>query len=307
MNKKLRGIYRAWVTSSMNGFHSALCVLAIALYFAAGLLKAPTLRPVGILIFVVDAVSYLVHMNQSRIYSYVNSHQRVTHFPEKQMQRRNNVLLALFLVIGIAASVCALLLPCQEIVAWLKRLLYQCVSAILLAIFKVRVYEGNIAEENKSQLGGEAAQWKPSSTAMADAMEHLMVSAALMVVLVLVCYLVYYLWCRFMYRRRTSLAEETAMDDQAEIRTRVRKEKKHRVSIFDRSPNAQVRRRYMRTLRTGFGKAVPKDSMTPTELETFAGVDQSIGGLHDLYVQARYSEEGCTQEDVQKYKESLEK
>ncbi len=70
------------------------------------------------------------------------------------------------------------------------------------------------------------------------------------------------------------------------------------------SPNQQIRRRYRRTIRKALGHR-PKRSGTPTEIENEADVAQEPGmvRLHGYYERARYSFEGCTQEDVRALRE----
>ncbi len=66
-------------------------------------------------------------------------------------------------------------------------------------------------------------------------------------------------------------------------------------SLWDRSPNAVVRRKYRKTVLKAV-KDVPAAWMSPEELEAWAGIDQKL--LHVLYEKARYSETGCTQEEA---------
>ena len=68
---------------------------------------------------------------------------------------------------------------------------------------------------------------------------------------------------------------------------------------FDPSPNAVIRRTYRKTIRKT--KTEVDASDTPREIEDAAklpeGKERTV--LHELYEKARYSKDGCTQEDVQ--------
>ena len=70
------------------------------------------------------------------------------------------------------------------------------------------------------------------------------------------------------------------------------------------SPSQQIRRRYRRVIRRA-AKATPSRWGTPTEIEHQAAVaqDGQMQRLHGYYEKARYSEGGCTQEDLRSLRE----
>lgn len=68
-----------------------------------------------------------------------------------------------------------------------------------------------------------------------------------------------------------------------------------RPAIWDRSPNAAVRRKYRRAILKA-AKEPPQAWMSPGEAEAHAGVDAPV--LHALYEKARYGPVPCTQADV---------
>ena len=76
------------------------------------------------------------------------------------------------------------------------------------------------------------------------------------------------------------------------------KDKGEKLGIFDFSPNAFIRKKYIRRVRSS-KKPLPFNWQSPEEIERETGED--FGSLHFLYEKARYSEGGCTGED----KESL--
>ncbi|MGI6255667.1 MAG: hypothetical protein ACOYJZ_08545 [Acutalibacter sp.] len=71
-------------------------------------------------------------------------------------------------------------------------------------------------------------------------------------------------------------------------------QRQKRPALWDRSPTAQVRRKYRRTvLRTA--KERPPRWAAPQEIEETAGLSDTL--LHSLYEKARYSQEGCTAQE----------
>ncbi len=114
-------------------------------------------------------------------------------------------------------------------------------------------------------------------------------------------------------------AEETSAAQSEKRLSRVKKERRN-------SPNQRIRRLYRKTIRSAMkeqaagwktpeqrhpdgadeatkeneGSAAPAGWETPSELETKAQLarDASTDKLHTLYEKARYSREGCTDEEV---------
>ena len=69
------------------------------------------------------------------------------------------------------------------------------------------------------------------------------------------------------------------------------------------SPNMKVRKLYKKVLRKAYRKNTPSPSYTPFELEKNAGFDATDNfhkELHYYYEKARYSKDGCSEEDAQK-------
>lgn len=74
---------------------------------------------------------------------------------------------------------------------------------------------------------------------------------------------------------------------------------RRKLSNWDRSPTAAVRRRYKRTVRKA-GKEQPESWCSPEEIEESAGL--SWEELHRLYEKARYGPVGCTAEESRSLK-----
>ena len=70
-------------------------------------------------------------------------------------------------------------------------------------------------------------------------------------------------------------------------------------AVWDRSPNAQVRRKYRRAVLRS-AKEAPPQWASPQEIETRAGLEDRQ--LHRLYEKARYSQEGCTSQESRSLK-----
>lgn len=76
-------------------------------------------------------------------------------------------------------------------------------------------------------------------------------------------------------------------------------QRRARPALWDRSPNAQVRRKYRRTVLR-LSKEAPPSWAAPQEIEERAGLGDSR--LHQLYERARYSREGVTSQESRSLK-----
>ncbi|MBE6732123.1 MAG: hypothetical protein E7564_10580 [Ruminococcaceae bacterium] len=94
-------------------------------------------------------------------------------------------------------------------------------------------------------------------------------------------------------KEKADIIESTAEPELKEVQV----EKKEKLKMLDMSPNAVIRRKYKKTIKS---KLTPEEWMTPAEMEKRGKF--SIDLLHNLYEKARYSENGCTQADKEAVK-----
>ena len=94
-------------------------------------------------------------------------------------------------------------------------------------------------------------------------------------------------------KEKADIIESTAEPELKEVPV----EKKEKFKMLDMSPNAVIRRKYKKTIKS---KLTPEEWMTPSEMEKRGKF--SIDLLHNLYEKARYSENGCTQADKEAVK-----
>ena len=86
-------------------------------------------------------------------------------------------------------------------------------------------------------------------------------------------------------------------DPDQDTGERAQRAERTKPRLWDRSPNAQVRRKYRKeVLRSANGS--PERWQTPAEVEAAVGLEDAP--LHALYEKARYGNEPCTAEDLQR-------
>lgn len=98
------------------------------------------------------------------------------------------------------------------------------------------------------------------------------------------------------FRDTGDLVENLESDTYETVREKRRR--RDRPGLFDRTPNAAVRRRYRRTVLRA-AKEPPQPWMSPAEAEAHAKLSgDDADRLHALYEKARYSPEGCSKQDA---------
>ena len=90
------------------------------------------------------------------------------------------------------------------------------------------------------------------------------------------------------------------LQEESEARESLAKKKREPDRLF--SPNKKIRRLYKKTIQKA-DKIRPRGTETPFELEEKAGLSENakMQELHKYYEKARYSEEGCTKEEAERF------
>lgn len=131
---------------------------------------------------------------------------------------------------------------------------------------------------------------------------HILSGLAVIVVAAAAVYAVYCISRRFRSSYRDNQDVVQHLDrDVAEDSPGEKRKKRERTRLFDRSPNALIRRHYRKRVLQA-AKERPKQWQTPAELEAAAGISNE--DLHRLYEKARYSGLPCTMDDVRKARDS---
>ena len=99
--------------------------------------------------------------------------------------------------------------------------------------------------------------------------------------------------CAYLINEANTLRENLPEDERTTVRERA--QKRDRPGFLDRSPTAAVRRKYRKTLLHA-AKEPPARWMSPAEAEAHAKLQNDA--LHIVYEKARYSEKGCTKDDL---------
>lgn len=261
-------------------------VLFVIPFIYSGIKGNEFLQLASVILAVIYLVMNFAYGGIVRVKSYVELNEKMANFPGKRINKSGGVIFA-------AAASLLLLLLIPIII-----LNYSFVS-IDLKNAKVEVKPYEYTQEDEAAGGAGSPDW------MAAADENIkpwidfkFVGDILMVAggvgfVALIIFGIYALSKNFArtVTEKNDVIESTNNDYTEKFSGKANEQK---IRVLDFSPNAVIRRKYIKTIRNN-KKESPKIWQTPKEIESLAGVGDER--LHELYEKARYSPKGCTKED----------
>lgn len=236
---------------------------------------------------------------------------RVSHLPARQIKLINNIFLAFYVGMTLVLMYLSVLLPYDGVWKFLKavgRFLKQILSMLFQNISAPStpdtVESAPPADAYSFDLSSLAEYRGPSTLALL--LDYL---ARIVVIVFLIAGLVYLLWG--IYKK---LSERNYADKEIEVREFILPEMTHEKAarknadkakrlFTDMSPNGRIRKLYIRSVKKRLKKdQMPSAAFTPLEIERFTEMEESEKTklLHQYYEKARYSEEGCNQEELRR-------
>lgn len=260
-------------------------------FLCSAVMDSPVLQKLSLVAAALYFLCWAAYRGISRIHGYLLLNRDMAGLPAKRILRMSGMALAA--VVLVAAG---LLLPALLSHNGFLKIDPQAQQDGTAAVWVPQRQEdgmGNMADMQKL-LGEEPAFQIPAWIGYVFSMALYLGLAAGGL------YLLYrlILYFRGSFRDNGDLVQYLGAEEQAvEVRER---QKGERLPRLDFSPNAVVRRRYRRAVLRA-AKKKPERWASPSELEEAAGLSGQKA-LHDCYEKARYSEEGCTQEESRSLK-----
>lgn len=291
-----------WISASLINLHLAIGILFLALYAVGLLAPDARLEQAGYWGIFVLILVHLLHLNLHICYLYLKNQQELSHFPAAQMKWLNSILVSLFLAACAFVMALAPYLGIDRLLGRLGNLLVQVIRWLVSL------------RKPAQQTAEQAAKWERSNPfaglEAAEPSALVRFLDALLYVIGIALLIVLAFWMlRAALQALLRLLKPRSYDDDEKIflapgdlklgqkRARSKKE----AGLWrDFSYNGRVRRRYKGEIKK-YGGKLPACA-SPEELEKLAGWEEENGLLHQLYEKARYSEQGCSREDVGKLK-----
>ncbi len=230
----------------------------------------------------------------NRMWDFIRNNRKIANLPAAAIQRVGRVLLLMAAILLTLAVVPSVLYGREPLIGWLQNI--HALPAAPAEDFAEMMMGGQIDTPDFGALAEAPAEPPVWLMVLSDVLMYVCVAAVVIILLVII-----YHGCRNAARFFSQDEEDEILFLGTESReaihsARPAKRKRERRT----SPDQKIRRFYKKTIR----RALPQRPLgweTPRELEQKAGLSQTPQDqlLHDLYEKARYSETGCTQEDVQ--------
>lgn len=303
----IKKIYKKWISSTMDGFHTILCMLAVVMFILSRMLGITEMEIGSYILFFANLVVYIFYWNQHKLYQFVNiSRRHVKGIPAQSVRLRNLMMLLLFFSVFLLLLVALYALPLGAPRAKMFDWLYTAISFLLGKIFGKSESSGKVnGAVTSDPHTGELAMAGTYDRTLLDILEKTAVFAAIMIAAVFVVFMLVYIYRSLKNKMSLNLEDEVIEIRQEEVRERLQKEKAVGLRLFDRGTDAQVRRNYMKLVRAGLKKRDVSKNWTPSEIEEEAGIgswkDRSV--LHTLYEKARYGRETCTKAEAEEVKQ----
>lgn len=306
MNK----LYAVYAKSSLRGLHTIAAIVSGIFYISGKLLVKEDYVRTGEIIFFLGVISYIIHLNQHNLHNYINQSEKIRNFPAGEIRLKNNLFLMAFLVIAAGIMLLLPMLPIEALTDIIKAGLVFVLKGLIWIASKVFNFSGSEPSADESPV----EKWEPGSAInntpiWAVIGDILLKLLAFLSIAALFIWLIFTIYKKLTHRRKKPGIEirEFILPEMMRERVRKKETEGRRKLFWDLSPNGRMRKLYMQRVRKAGnkGRVIPK-SFTPEEIEEFAGIKGTFGSeeLHLGYEKARYSKDGCSDEEVRRIRKA---
>lgn len=302
-------IFRFWVTSSMRDFHVVLGVSAVACWLIGNLSQSPKMHTMSDIVTLFTIIHFFIHSYFHRQQKFVSDNQKMYSLPKKKIAKTGGMFLALFVVlVGIGIAVVKEIYS-GTLLAKLKAMYMYLMSKFFGAVFETdglgrdELYFKDHTDMLGAMNGIAAKADSPWENIVNSIQTVLVVIGVILLIVLCVALIVNYVrnMVSGMKVNGKKYVEKNVSDREESLWGKSSKREK----LLDFSPTAKARRIYRRCINKQKGRrqAIP-DYMTPAEIENMVSLpaDVKYRELHNIYEKARYSEQGCTEDDVKRAK-----
>lgn len=294
---------------------NVLCLIAFAVIYIAGtFISQSSLCEISYRLAFCDIIILILHTNLTGLIQFLEQNRDMANLPGKQIIRTNQVMLTFFLA---AALVAMLLLPATGLsnalsmlgdgLLWLIRKLFSLIpSSKETAIEATEAVAEAVSNEFMALPEDNTPAWL---TALLNFIAYALGTILLIAVVIGIIFAIIQVFRRF-YRPilENNDKQEFIHEEKADIMARAPGKQKEASLRFRFQPDAVIRRIYKKAIKRGLRNESRKNAIqksdTPSQLERKASFasDEPERLLHQLYEKARYSDEECTREEVNRLK-----
>lgn len=298
-----------WVRTSMRGFHVALGVAAVASQVVGRLSGSSGALVFGEAVTLFGILHFFLHSYFHRQQKFVSDNMRVYSLPKKKIARTGALYLAVFLIAAFVGIAFVREIYSGTLLEKLKTLFLYCLGALFGAVFETDgLGRDELTIQNNTDLLGAmnqiAAKGESPWDNLINSVQTVLIIIGVLLLLAL-CVMGLVSLARRLIARARPQGERTVVRGTADREQRLESEKGAKERLLDFSPEAKVRRTYRRCINRsrGRGQAIP-EWLAPAEIERLVALprEERYRELHILYEKARYSQAGCTEEEVRRVK-----
>ena len=301
-------LFLFWRSSSMRDFHVLLGVISVGLNIAGKLSGNTNWQMQSELIALFAIFHFLIHGYFYKQQRFVSDNQKVYSLPKQKIARIGGIYLSVFLVLAGIGIAFARELAGGTLFEKLRVFFLYIFATIFRAFLstdglgkdKLMVRDDFSVIEGMNQIAQKGDS--PWEKFLNNLQSVLIIAGVVILLVVLVMLFVNYI--RKLTGNITGSVIRTGEQSVSDLEERIASGYGKRESIFDFSPSARARRLYRKEINRNRrrGQNLP-DHMTPAEIEEYVALESGKRSvLHSLYEKARYSQNGCTDEDVKTMK-----
>lgn len=300
--------FQFWVSRSLRDFHVVLSVVAVCSQVIGAVSGNQNISSFGEIIALFTILHFFLHGYFYRQQKFLSDNMRVYSLPKKKIARTGSLFLLLFLTcicIGMAIVREIYSGTLLEKVKFLFLYLFQSLFGHLFQ--SDGLGKGELLTQENHLLGVMNQVSSKTDSAWDNLINQVQTVLILLGILLLIvlCIFAVVSFVRRITAKTHLQIKQVVRKDTIDQEKQLRGAASSKEKLLDFSPVAKIRRTYRRCInqRRRKNQSIPQ-WMSPKEVEQLVSVPEEMAyqQLHALYEKARYSQSGCSQEDVQTVK-----
>lgn len=300
--------FQFWVSRSLRDFHVVLSVVAICSQIIGAVFGNQNISSFGEIIALFTILHFFLHGYFYRQQKFLSDNMRVYSLPKKKIARTGSLFLLLFLTCICIGMAIVREIYSGTLLEKIKSLFLYLFQSLLGQAFQSDGFgKGEMISQENTLFGAmNQISAKPDSAweNLINQIQTILILLGILLLIVLCIFAVVSFVRRIAAKAHLQI-KQVVRKDTIDQEKQLRRTASSKEKLLDFSPVAKIRRAYRRCInqRRRKNQSIPQ-WMSPKEVEQLVSVPEEMAyqQLHALYEKARYSQSGCSQEDVQTVK-----
>lgn len=300
--------FQFWVTHSLRDFHVVLSVVAVFSQVIGAVSGNPNVSSFGEIVALFTILHFFLHGYFYRQQKFLSDNMRVYSLPKKKIARTGSLFLLLFLTCICIGMAIVREIYSGTLLEKVKSLFLYLFQGLFGKLFQTDgLGKGKLLTQENHLLGAMNQVSAKTDSAWENLVNQIQTVLILlgMVLLIVLCIFAVVNFVRRIAAKAHLQIKQVVRKDTIDQERQLHTTTSSKEKLLDFSPVAKIRRTYRRCInqRRRKNQSIPQ-WMSPKEVEQLVSVPEETAyqQLHELYEKARYSQSGCSQEDVQTVK-----